>query len=106
MKKIVVAVDSFKGSLSSMAIADAVEEGIHSISPDCEVIKLPIADGGEGTVEAMVNATGGEFITTTVCNPFMQPINARYGILGDRKTAVIEMAAASGLNLIPFSWGM
>lgn len=105
MKKIVIAVDSFKRSLSSITIADAIEEGISSVLPNCQIIKLPIADGGEGTTEALVNATNGRFITVTVSNPLQQPINAQYGILGDEQTAVIEMAAASGLNLIPFKQG-
>lgn len=74
--KIVIAVDSFKGCLSSSSIAKAVEEGIFNTLPECEVIKVPIADGGEGTVEALVDATQGKKITLPVHNPLMQPIHA------------------------------
>lgn len=101
MKKIVIAVDSFKGCLSSSDIAEAVAEGIGHVIPGCEVIKVPIADGGEGTVEALTHATRGQIITIPVHNPLMQPIQASYGITGDGQTAVIEMSTASGLDLIP-----
>lgn len=100
MKKIVVASDSFKGSVSSLEVADACEKGIRKVYPQCQVVKLPIADGGEGTIDALVTATAGTRITCLVHNPLMQPIEAVYGILGDRRTAVIEMATASGLTLI------
>lgn len=103
--KIVIAVDSFKGCLSSSSIAKAVEEGIFNTLPECEVIKVPIADGGEGTVEALVDATQGEIITLPVHNPLMQPIHAGYGMTGDGRTAIIEMSAASGLDLIPLKPG-
>ncbi len=103
--KIVIAVDSFKGCLSSSSIAKAVEEGIFNTLPECEVIKVPIADGGEGTVEALVDATQGKKITLPVHNPLMQPIHAGYGMTGDGRTAIIEMSAASGLNLIPLKPG-
>lgn len=103
--KIVIAVDSFKGCLSSSSIAKAVEEGIFNTLPECEVIKVPIADGGEGTVEALVDATQGEKITLPVHNPLMQPIHAGYGMTGDGRTAIIEMSAASGLDLIPLKPG-
>ena len=101
MKKIVIAIDSFKGCLSSAAIAKAVARGIWSVLPHCKVVQLPIADGGEGTVDALVAATGGTYISPIVQNPLGQPIAARYGILGNGRQAVIEMAAASGLALIP-----
>ena len=103
--KIVIAVDSFKGCLSSSSIAKAVEEGIFNTLPECEVIKVPIADGGEGTVEALVDATQGKKITLPVHNPLMQPIHAGYGMTGDGRTAIIEMSAASGLNMIPLKPG-
>lgn len=105
MKKIIIAVDSFKGCLSSAEIADAVANGITAVFPLCEIVKIPIADGGEGTVETLTKATGGKLITAPVHNPFMQPVQATYGILGDQRTAVIEMSAASGLSLIPWAWG-
>lgn len=103
--KIVIAVDSFKGCLSSSSIANAVEEGIQNTLPGCEMIKVPIADGGEGTVDALVDATQGKIITIPVHNPLMQPIQASYGMTGDGQTAIIEMSAASGLDLIPLKPG-
>ena len=99
--KVVVAIDSFKGSLSSFELGQAIESGVKVVYPDAEVIKVPIADGGEGTVASLVEGTKGEFITIVVNNPLMEKIEARYGIMGDGKTAVIEMAEASGLPLIP-----
>lgn len=96
--KIVIASDSFKGSLSSTQVATAAERGIKAVCPACEVIRVNVADGGEGTVEAVVEALGGESITTTVSDPLGRPIQAHYGIAGDK--AIIEMAAASGLPLL------
>jgi glycerate kinase len=101
MKKIVVAVDSFKGCLDSLEVAGAIEAGIKAVHPHCEVVKVPVADGGEGTVQALVWATGGRTHTLTVNGPLMRPVGAAYGILGDGRTAVIEMASASGLPLVP-----
>lgn len=98
--KVVVAIDSFKGSLSSFELGNFIENGIKKIYLDAEVRKIPIADGGEGTVESLVEGTGGEFVDVTVNGPLMNPVLARYGIMGDEKTAVIEMASASGLPLI------
>ena len=99
--KIVVAADSFKGSLSSAELAVAVETGIQKIYPDADVVKVPVADGGEGTVEALVDGTSGIYRTVKVNGPLMTPVTALYGITGDGKTAVIEMASASGLPLVP-----
>ena len=96
--KIVIASDSFKGSLSSMEVAQAATRGIKAVYPDCHVIAVNVADGGEGTVEAVVEALGGEIVTTTVSAPLGRPIQARYGIAGNK--AIIEMAAASGLPLL------
>ena len=101
MKKIVIASDSFKGCLSSREIALAAEAGIRKVLPDCEVVGIPVADGGEGTTEALVDAMNGRLVTCEVHDPLMNLIQAEYGILGDGLTAVIEMAAASGLVLIP-----
>lgn len=98
--RIVVAPDSYKGSVSALGVAQAMERGILQVFPDAEVRKIPIADGGEGTVEAMVSATGGQLRKSTVSGPLGEPITAQWGILGDGKTAVIEMAAASGLPLL------
>lgn len=100
MKRITVAVDSFKGSLSSQEVADAVEQGVLSVLPDCKVQKLSIADGGEGTVEAMVANLAGEWVEIEVFDPLMRPIKARYGIVDNGRTAVMEMSAASGLPLL------
>lgn len=99
--RIVVAPDSFKGSASAVAVANAMEAGIAAVFPDAEVIKVPIADGGEGTIEALIAATGGQIITETVLGPLGNPLEAHWGMLGDGETAVIEMAAASGLPLVP-----
>ncbi|MDR2968126.1 MAG: glycerate kinase [Tannerellaceae bacterium] len=101
MKKIIIASDSFKGSVSSLEVAESVKKAIHSVFPNCEVGMIPVADGGEGTVEAMVDGLNGQWITCKVHDPLMQPMEAAYGILGDGKTAVLEMASASGLTLVP-----
>ena len=98
--RIVVAPDSYKGSVSALAVAEAMARGILRVFPDAEVCKVPIADGGEGTVEALVAATDGELRHSTVSGPLGEPVRAAWGILGDGRTAVIEMAAASGLPLI------
>lgn len=96
--KIVIASDSFKGSLTSAEVAQAATRGIQANYPDCEVVAVHVADGGEGTVEAVVEALGGEIITANVSDPLGRPIAARYGMAGDK--AIIEMAAASGLTLL------
>ncbi|HWR39114.1 MAG TPA: glycerate kinase [Patescibacteria group bacterium] len=99
--RIIVAPDSFKGSLSAVAVAQAMKQGILTVFPDAEVIEAPIADGGEGTVEALSTATGGQVIHHRVTGPLGEMVDAGWGILGNGKTAVMEMAAASGLPLIP-----
>lgn len=99
--RILVAPDSFKGSLSALGVAQAMERGILTVWPEATVLKMPIADGGEGTVEALVAATGGHRLTETVRGPLGAPVQAQWGLLGDGRTAVIEMAAASGLTLVP-----
>jgi len=99
--KIVVAPDSFKGSLTAVEVADAIEQGVREIFPEAEIIKIPMADGGDGTVQCLVNATGGEILKEKVTGPLGDEVLASYGILGDKKTAVIEMAEASGLTLVP-----
>lgn len=98
MRKIVVASDSFKGSLSSMEVAESVELGVREVYPDCEVVKVIVADGGEGTTDAVMKELGGDFVTMSVHDPLGRPIEARYGIADD--LAVIEMATASGLTLL------
>jgi glycerate kinase len=126
--KVIIAPDSFKESLSAPLVAEAMAEGVLAVWPDATIDICPMADGGEGTVEAMVVATGGEFVTADVFDPLGAPIRARYGLLGSTaqaslpgeiglmgaklasegegghasgRTAVIEMAAASGLGLVP-----
>jgi glycerate kinase len=99
--KIIIAPDSFKESLSSIEAARQIEAGFREIFPDAEVLKLPVADGGEGTVEALVAATGGEIRKVRVSGPLGTPVEAFYGVCGNGRTAVIEMAAASGLALVP-----
>jgi glycerate kinase len=101
MKKIIVAVDSFKACLTSIEVAKAVEEGIKTVFPLCEVIKFPIADGGEGILNALMSACGGEYVSLQVHDPLMCPIEARYGVSPDGKTGLIEMAVSSGLTLLP-----
>lgn len=98
--KILAVPDSFKGSLTSARICDIIESVVLSLSNQSTVVKRPLADGGEGTVDALVINTGGLYVTCEVENPNSEKIDATYGILGDNKTAVIEMASASGLMLI------
>ncbi len=98
--KIVIAPDSFKESLNAYEVARAIEEGLQRIFPDAEYDIVPMADGGEGTVDAMIHATGGNLVCVNVLDPLGREIEAKFGILGDRKTAIIEMASASGLPLL------
>ncbi len=100
MQKILIAPDSFKGCLSSLEVALAIEQGVLSVFPQCQTIKIPMSDGGEGTCDTLLDALGGTMVKITVCDPLMRPIEVAYGILSDGKTAVIEMAAASGLTLL------
>ncbi|WP_320046344.1 glycerate kinase [uncultured Ilyobacter sp.] len=97
--KVVVAIDSFKGSLSSLELGLLIEKGVKKVYKDAEVKKVPIADGGEGTVEALVEGTNGKFVKIKVHDPLMRVVDARYGIMGNN-VAVIEMAEASGLPLL------
>lgn len=100
MNTILLAFDSFKGSLTSREVADAFEEGVRSVAPDCIIHKVCLADGGEGTAEALVSTLGGEWVKVEVFDPLMRPICARYGVVDDGDTAIIEMAEASGLTLL------
>src|SRR5690554_182128 len=100
MKKIVIAVDSFKGTMSSIEVCNIIEDGFKQILPNISTVKVPIADGGEGTVDTFLTALGGEKIQVKVQDPLFREIDSFYGILPDGKTAVIEMAAASGLPLV------
>lgn len=98
--KIVIAPDSFKGSLTALEVATAIEDGLKKYDKDFDIEKVPMADGGEGTVESLVSLTNGKIITVEVKDPLMRSVKGFYGLLGDKKTAVIEMAAASGLPLL------
>lgn len=99
--KIVIAPDSFKGSLTALEAANAIEEGLKRVFPGSEILKVPMADGGEGTVQSLVDATGGRIVKKLVTGPLGEKVEAQFGVLGDGRTAVIEMAAASGLPLVP-----
>ena len=99
--KVVIAIDSFKGCIGSRALSECVEEGIKEVYPDALVEAFEVADGGEGTVQAMVDNTNGKIVTCKAHDPLMNLIDSHYGILGDGKTAIIEMAATSGLPLVP-----
>lgn len=98
---IVIAIDSFKGSLASLEAGEAVRAGVRKVFPQAETLVLPLADGGEGTVEALTVGLGGRFQEASVTGPLGEKVTARYGILPDNKTAVMEMAAAAGLPLVP-----
>lgn len=99
--KFLFAPDSYKGTLTALRIAELLEEAALRCFPGAEIVKIPVADGGEGTVEALVLATGGSVRQAEVTGPLFEPVRAAYGLLGDGKTAVIEMAASSGLPLVP-----
>jgi len=99
--KIVVAPDSFKESLRAKEVAEIIEEGIKRVFPQVEVIKVPLADGGEGTIEAILEARGGKVISQEVASPLGERIKAHFGILDDGFTGIVEMAQASGLSLVP-----
>lgn len=99
--KVIVAMDSFKGSLTALEACTAFEKGMKKVFSNIEIVKVPIADGGEGTVQSLVDATRGRMVFEQVTGPLGDKVDAFYGILGDGKTAVIEMAAASGLPLVP-----
>jgi glycerate kinase len=98
--RIIVAPQALKGSLTATEAGQAIALGIHAVNPEADVQIIPMADGGEGTARALVDATGGEIIAQTVTGPLDQPVQAFYGALGDGKTAVIEMAACAGLPLL------
>ena len=99
--KFLIAIDSFKGSLTSLQAGNAVKEAIHKIDSTAQVLVKPLADGGEGTVEALASSPDAEMVSVEVCGPLSEPVNAQYCILKNSGTAVIEMAAAAGLPLLP-----
>lgn len=101
--KVVIAIDSLKGSLSSMEAGTAIKDGILAAKPDAEVIVKPLADGGEGTTDALIEGMNGERIDLTVTGPMHTPVDAYYGYLKDTNTAVMEMASVAGITLVPDS---
>ena len=96
--KIVIAPDSFKGSLDAVSVSNSIEAGFRNIFPGAEIIKKPMADGGEGTMQALIEATNGVSYKKLVKNSLGNQVEAEYGILGDGITGVIEMASASGIQ--------
>ena len=99
--KVVVAIDSLKGSLSSIEAGMAIRDGVLAAKSDAEVIVKPLADGGEGTTDALIEGMNGKRIDLTVTGPMGTPVNAYYGYLADSRTAVMEMASAAGITLVP-----
>ena len=91
MKKIVIALDSFKGCLTSAEAGEAAAQGVHAACPECRTIVLPVADGGEGMLDVLLAASNGKRITVRAHDPLMQPCDASYGISGDGNTAFVEM---------------
>jgi len=100
--KIIIAPDSYKGSLSAFEVAKSIQRGILNVDESIETVIVPMADGGEGTVQSLIDASGGKIIELTVHDPLFREIKSFYGIMGDGVTAVIEMVAASGLPLLTF----
>lgn len=98
--KVVIAIDSFKGSLSTFQAGEAISDGIKKVYPDAEVKVSPLADGGEGTVEAIIGAMNGRLESLNVCGPLVDTVRADYGIIPESKTAIMEMASAAGITLI------
>lgn len=98
--KIIIAPDSFKGCLTAQEAAKAIAMGVKRVLPEAQCVLVPMADGGEGTVQSLVDATGGQFVDVNVTGPLGAPVDARYGLLGGGRTAVIEMAAASGIGYV------
>ena len=99
--KIIIAPDSFKECLTAAQVAQAIENGVKQVLPDAVCVQVPVADGGEGTLQSLVDATGGKLVETTVTGPMGESVSACFGLLGDGETAVIEMARASGIELVP-----
>ena len=99
--KIVIAPQGFKAGISGMDAARAIARGVAAVIPDAETVLAPVADGGDGTMNALVDGTGGQVFTSTVTGPLGQPLEAQWGVMGDGMTAVIEMALASGIALVP-----
>ena len=98
--KVVVAPNSFKGTLTATQAAHAIASGVHEAFPDAEIVEVPVADGGEGTAEALVTANGGSYAWANVEGPLGDPVHASYGLIDGGQTAVMEMASASGFSLV------
>lgn len=98
--KFVIAPDSFKGGMTAKEAATAIQTGLERIYPNAEYVKVPMADGGEGTVQSLVDATNGKLVSASVTGPLATQVKANFGILGDQTTAVIEMAQASGIQYV------
>jgi len=98
--RVLIAPQSLKGSLTAAEAGSAIAQGVRAIFPKAEIDVVPVADGGEGTVQALVDATGGEIIQKMVTGPLGEPVPAFFGLMGDGNTAVIEMAACAGLPLV------
>ena len=99
--KIIIAPQGFKGNLTALEVSRAISRGIKQVTPDAVNVIVPMADGGEGTMQALVDAIGGNIISVEVTDPIGERITARWAMLSDGVTAVIEMAEASGLDLVP-----
>lgn len=99
--KIVIAPQDFKGSISAQKVAEAIASGIRRVLPDAETVMVPLSDGGDGIVDALVYSTGGKIMTTKVTGPFGKKVMAKWGILGNKVTSVVEMSKASGITLVP-----
>src|SRR2546430_17215524 len=99
--RVVAAPNPYKGSLAAPLAAGAIKRGVLEVWRDAEVLEVPVADGGEGTVDALVAAHGGDRVTTTVEGPLGDPVEASFGLIDGGRTAVVELAAASGLPLLP-----
>ena len=100
MKKAVLIPDSFKGTLTSQQICDILRQKIQTYFPDCETVSIPVADGGEGSVDCFLSALGGEKVCKTVKNPYFEDMTAFYGLIENGQTAIVEMAACAGLPLV------
>ena len=99
--KVIIAPQGFKGSITALAAAQAIERGVLAAEPEADTVLVPVADGGDGTLDALVDATNGQLFRSVVTGPLGQPLEAMWGVMGDGQTAVVEMARASGLALVP-----
>src|SRR5437588_2043178 len=99
--RIIIAPQSLKGSVTAAEAGRAIADGVRVVYPEAETEVVPVADGGEGTVQALVDATGGEIVQQAVTGPLGEPVTAFFGLLGDGRTAALEMAAGAGLPLVP-----